>query len=58
MDDATRLNDNGKMINDNGRMTDDSMVYDLLGRRVKGNALRPGLYIRNGKKVFINPLNQ
>ena len=36
----------------------DGAVYDLQGRRVKGSALRPGLYIRNGKKVFINPLNQ
>ena len=33
-------------------------TYDLQGRRVKGNTLRPGLYIQNGKKVFINPLNQ
>ena len=36
----------------------DGAVYDLQGRRVKGSALRPGLYILNGKKVFINPLNQ
>ena len=28
-------------------------VYDLQGRRVGINALRPGVYIRDGKKIFI-----
>ena len=31
----------------------DAAVYDLLGRRLEPGRLRPGLYIRNGRKVFI-----
>ena len=32
---------------------DESPVYDLNGRRVDENALKPGIYIKNGKKVVI-----
>ena len=28
-----------------------SALYDLLGRRVDGSTLRPGIYIKNGRKV-------
>ena len=28
-------------------------VYDINGRKVNGNALKPGMYINNGKKVII-----
>ena len=36
------------------RMTNDELpVYDLNGRRVDENNLKPGLYIKNGKKVII-----
>ena len=28
-----------------------SVLYDLLGRRVDGSTLRPGIYIKNGRKV-------
>lgn len=31
----------------------DDTVYDLNGRRVNGNALRPGIYIKGNKKVII-----
>jgi hypothetical protein len=30
----------------------DNSVYDLQGRKMTGT-LKPGLYIRNGRKVFI-----
>ena len=32
----------------------DGTFYDLQGRRVNANNLRPGLYIRDGKKIFKN----
>ena len=32
----------------------DHSVYDLNGRRVNKNALRPGIYIKNNKKIIIN----
>ena len=32
---------------------DKSPVYDLNGRRVSENSLKPGMYIKNGKKVII-----
>ena len=36
------------------RMTNDELpVYDLNGRRVDENNLKPGFYIKNGKKVII-----
>lgn len=36
------------------RMTNDKLpVYDLNGRKVSENSLKPGLYIRNGKKFII-----
>ena len=41
--DATRLNDNGEMINDK--------LFDLQGRRIEKPTR--GLYIKNGKKVFV-----
>ena len=47
--DATYLNDNGEMIKDKR-----SEVYDLQGRRVDNSStLKKGLYIVNGKKVFV-----
>ena len=33
---------------------DKSSVYDLNGRKVSESILKPGLYIKNGKKVVIN----
>lgn len=33
--------------------SDDNACYDLNGRRVNTGNLRPGLYIKNGKKIFI-----
>ena len=44
--DAPRLNENGEMISDD-------VVYDLSGRRVQGTIMRPGLYIKGGKKVMV-----
>ncbi len=36
------------------RMTNDELpVYDLNGRRVNENNLKPGIYVKNGKKVII-----
>lgn len=32
---------------------DKSPVYDLNGRRVSENSLKPGMYIKNGKKVIL-----
>ena len=32
---------------------EDLPVYDLQGRRVIGDVLRPGIYIRGGKKILI-----
>ena len=32
---------------------DESSVYDLNGRRVDENTLKPGIYIKSGKKVVI-----
>ena len=29
-----------------------STLYDLMGRRVDQNTLRPGIYIKNGRKVM------
>ena len=34
--------------------TSDSPIFDLSGRRVNPANIRPGLYIKNGKKVFFN----
>jgi hypothetical protein len=31
----------------------DNSVYDLNGRKVNEKSLKPGLYIKNGKKVVI-----
>jgi len=31
----------------------DSSTYDLLGRQMPQKSLRPGVYLRNGKKIFI-----
>ena len=31
---------------------EDGLIYDLQGRRVSG-ALKPGMYIKNGKKIYI-----
>jgi hypothetical protein len=45
-DDATTL---GKLRIAN----DESPVYDLNGRKVSGNNLKPGVYVKNGKKVVI-----
>ena len=36
------------------RMTNDELpVYDLNGRKINESALKPGLYIKNGKKIII-----
>ena len=36
------------------RMTNDKLpVYDLNGRQVNENNLKPGIYVKNGKKVII-----
>ena len=32
---------------------DDGSTYDLLGRRVDGNNLRPGIYIKGGRKFVV-----
>ena len=45
-DDATVL---GKLRIAN----DESSVYDLNGRKVSGNNLKPGVYVKGGKKVVI-----
>ena len=31
----------------------DGVIYDLSGRRITNGNLKPGLYIRNGKKIII-----
>ena len=31
----------------------DSRIYDLNGRAVNGNNLKPGIYVKNGKKVVV-----
>ena len=31
----------------------DTRLYDLMGRRVNPAALRPGIYIRDGKKIVL-----
>ena len=31
----------------------ETVIYDLNGRKVNPDKLRPGIYIRNGKKVVI-----
>ena len=31
----------------------ESPVYDLNGRVVRGNNLKPGVYVKNGKKVVV-----
>ena len=36
------------------RVKDDNVVYDLSGRRVNVKSLRPGVYIKAGKKISIN----
>ena len=36
------------------RVKDDNVVYDLSGRRVNVESLRPGVYIKAGKKISIN----
>ena len=33
--------------------TTEQPVYDLQGRRVVGDILRPGIYIRGGKKILV-----
>lgn len=33
---------------------EDSSIYDLNGRKMNEKSLKPGLYIKNGKKVVIN----
>ena len=48
---------NGGIITSNpvieqGNIVQDDILYDILGRRVK-NPIVPGIYIKNGKKVFI-----
>jgi hypothetical protein len=35
-----------------GITTNSEAIYDLSGRRVL-NVLKPGLYIRGGKKIFV-----
>ena len=36
------------------RITNDELpVYDLNGRVVRGNNLKPGIYVKNGKKVVV-----
>ena len=36
------------------QITNDELpVYDLNGRKVNGNNLKPGIYVKNGKKVII-----
>ena len=32
---------------------DDESVYDLNGRRVNGSNLRPGIYIKGGRKMVV-----
>lgn len=42
--DAPRLNENGGQSVNND-------IYDLSGRRVRGSHVRPGIYIKGGKKI-------
>ena len=42
--DALRLKGNG---------IDDKWVYDLQGRRMDGRQLRPGIYIRDGRRIVV-----
>ena len=42
-----------KTIRQVGNSMDDK-IYDLNGRRVNKNALRPGIYIQNKKKIIIH----
>lgn len=41
-------------VNDNVNPNDNGNVYDLRGRRVDDSQLRPGIYIRGGKKFVVN----
>ena len=45
---AERLNDKGEMINDKC-----GGVYDLTGRRLNGRPTKPGVYVRDGRKVVV-----
>ena len=40
-------------LNDKEEMTADDAIYDLNGRRVQGTVVRPGVYIKGGKKVVM-----
>ena len=42
----------GNIINENVD-NNTTVVYDLQGRRIKPDNLRPGIYIRNGKKFIV-----
>ena len=37
----------------NGELSDSKTIYDLSGRRLSGESLRPGLYIVGGRKVMV-----
>ena len=41
------------LITNHESSVSDSRIYDLNGRVVNGNNLKPGIYVKNGKKVVI-----
>ena len=48
------IDDNPDAVNEiTVKNENNSNVYDLQGRQVKDSQLKPGLYIRNGKKTVI-----
>ena len=40
-------------ITNTQHLSPDTQIYDLNGRKVNENSLKPGLYVRNGKKFII-----
>lgn len=47
-DDAT-----GIRLIENGELKKENSVYDLQGRRIDGSRMNSGIYIHNGRKVFV-----
>ena len=42
-----------ELTTNNGPQTTDDSIYDLSGRRITKDKLENGIYIINGKKVFV-----
>ena len=44
----------GASVNKVGMDESDDVMYDLLGRRIEGQPLRKGIYIKDGKKILVD----